>query len=149
MCVCKIDLWCYWHYRMAFKMQRLLGFESDFLKISSMSKPGYTDEPTEIIMCTRSHGLHVSASRRDSLALSSLALALWSLSRLAEGLSLFDTGCARPAAPRAPTPGTSFLRGLISRLGRLIWGGALTRNKKTENLSKAKYSNTTLVNKTI
>lgn len=75
------------------------------------------------------HGLKVNESGRGRLALSSLPLALQSLSLLVEGFSLLDMGCARPTGPRAPPPGISFLRGLTSRLGRLIWGGALTKKK--------------------
>lgn len=53
------------------------------------------------------------------LTLSSLPLALGSLSRLPADLSLL-AGCALPAGPRGCRPGESFLKGFASRLGRLI-----------------------------
>lgn len=67
------------------------------------------------------------------LTLSSLVRALHSLSLLVVGFSLLDAaGWARLAGPRAPATGISFRRGLTSRLGRRIWGGALARKKKKE-----------------
>lgn len=111
---------------MAFKMQRLHKFliQSSFLYLFHVKT-----KPTKITICTKGHGLKVNESGRGRLALSSLPLALQSLSLLVEGFSLLDMGCARPTGPRAPPPGISFLRGLTSRLGRLIWGGALTKKK--------------------
>ena len=117
--------------------------------ISSMLKPESSEKPTKITICTKGHGLKVNESGRGRLALSSLPLALQSLSLLVEGFSLLDMGCARPTGPRAPPPGISFLRGLTSRLGRLIWGGTLTKKNKVKINQRQKYFNTTSVNKTI
>ena len=127
-CVYLIHLWVYWHCRMAFKMQRLRKFliHSSFLNLFHV-KTRVLWKAYKNYNMHQGHGLKVNESGRGRLALSSLPLALQSLSLLVEGFSLLDMGCARPTGPRAPPPGMSFLRGLTSRLGRLIWGGALTK----------------------
>lgn len=82
--------------------------------------------------------LHNSSSPHSYplLTLSSLPLALESLSRLPADFSPLDNACALPTGPRGCSPGDSFLKGFTSRLGRFIWGGALTISNHNKNMLK-------------